>query len=249
MKNALMLLAFALFFSQCSSLEFEQPLPNGGQEIKTLPRNLVGTYLKAKDSSSIFQEYRRIQFIPKDAAWELSSQIFFLVKDLETCRDAFVRNDSLFAIQSDSSGPQFSFLVKRMGDQYLASPKLRYHVEPSKGRFVLYDEDSGSPTPCALVLRKQEDVYFFNIQALGSKYWQTTTLQLTPQGIRFQYLSSPLGEKADLPFPTRQVVDTATEDNPDTIRVAMPTDLELAKYRSNAGLVNVEDLPRIAEQK
>ncbi len=249
MKNTLFLIAFAFLCSQCTSLEFEQPLPNGGQEMKMLPRNLVGTYLKAKDSSTIFQEYWRIQFIPKDATWEMTTQIFFLVNDLDASREAFVRNDSLFAVQTDTSGPRFAFLVKRMGDRYLASPKLRYHVEPSRGKLAIYDEDSGNPTYYGLVLRKLDDAYFFNIQATEEKYWQTTTLQLTPRGIRFQYLSSPLGEKADLPFASRQVAKTTAEGNPDTIQVAMPTDLELAKYRSDPSLANTEDLLRIVEEK
>jgi len=249
MKNILIFLALAFLLAHCTTLEFEQPLPNEGQEMKTLPRSLVGTYQNFKDSSSLAKEYQRIEFIPKDAAWELRTQVFVMVADLDTSREAFVRNDSLFSVESDTSVPTFALLVKRMGDRYVAAPKLRYHMEPSKGKFVQYNEDTGAPTPHTLILRKQGDTYFFNIQGIGAKYWQTTTLQQTPQGIRFQYLSAPLGEKLELPFATRLVVNVSPEGNSDTSRVAMPTDLELAKYRTNLQVVNTEELLRVEPQK
>lgn len=249
MKNILILLAIALLYANCTTLEFEQPLPNEGQEMKILPRNLVGVYQSSQDSGSLVRSYQRIVFIPKNASWELYTQAVILAAALDTTKEAFVRNDSLFSIESDTSSPKFAFMVKRSGDRYFAASKLLYHVELNKGRFVLYDEETGDSSDHTLILRKLGDVYYFNMKEAGAKYWQTTTLQQTPKGIRFEYLSSPNGNKSELPFATREVVGTTADGTPDTTRVANPTDLELEKYRRNANLVNSEDLLRVEEHK
>ncbi len=249
MKNILILLTFALFYGNCTTLEFEQPLPTNGNEIKTLPRNLVGTYQSTQDSGSIVRVYQRIVFIPKDASWDLYTQAFVLAAVLDTTKEALVRNDSLFGIESDTSSPEFAFMVKRIGDRYIAAPKLQYHIEPTKGKFVSYDEGTGNSTTKTLILRKLGDVYYFNMKEAGAKYWQITTLQQIPEGIRFEYLSSPHGNSSDLPFATREVVGTTPDGIPDTTRVANPTDLELEQYRRNTTLVNSEALLRVEEQK
>lgn len=249
MKNILILLAIALFYANCTSLEFEQPLPNDGQEMKVLPRNLVGLYQSNQDSGNLVRSYQRIVFIPKNASWELYTQAFILTAVMDTTKEALIRNDSLFSVESDTSSPKFAFKVKQIGDRYIAAPKLRYHIEPNKGKFVLYDEETGDPSDHTLIIRKLGDVYYFNMKEEGAKYWQTTTLQQTPEGIRFQYLSSPHGNSSDLPFATREVVGTTVDGTPDTTRVANPTDLELEKYRHNTILVNCEALLRVEEHK
>jgi hypothetical protein len=249
MKNILTLFALALICAQCTTLEFEHPLPNDGQEVKILPRNLVGLYESLNDSGELVRSYQRIVFIPKDASWELYTQSYLLAASLDTTHEALVRNDSLFAIESDTSSPKFAFKVKRDGDRYITDPRLHYHLEPAKGKFVIYDEDTGDPSDHTLVLRKSGEVYYFNIREADANYWQTTTLQLTPKGIRFQYLSSPQGHFSDLPFITRPVVGTSADGNPDTTRVANPTDLELEKYRNDQRLINGEELIRLDPKK
>ncbi len=154
MKNILIPLAFALLSANCTTLEFEQPLPTHGQEMKTLPRNLVGIYQSNQDSGNLVQSYQRIVFVPKNATWELYTQDFILAATLDTTKESIVRNDSLFEVESDTSSPKFAFMVKRTGDRYLATPKLRYHVDLPKGKFVLYDEETGNPSDHTLILRK-----------------------------------------------------------------------------------------------
>ncbi len=248
MKNALFLLAFAVLLSQCNSLEFEQPLPDGGKEVNALPDNLVGTYVDAEDSNAILKKYQRLEFNSKDQTWKMYFQHFLLVSALDTSSEAFVRNDSLFSIEPDTISPKFAFTVKRLGDRYVAPAKLRYQIEPSRGKFVLYDEDTDKPSDHILVLRKKGEVYFFNIKEKDAKYWQTTTLQLTADGLQLQYLSAPNGSKADLPFVTRAVVSTSAEGNSDTTYVAKPTDRQLDKYLRNADLVNRENLIRAPDK-
>lgn len=245
MKSALLPLAASLLFSCCTSLEFEMPLPNEGLEVKSLPRNLVGIYQDAKDSSTLLKQYKRIEFIPKDASWEFRTQYFLFAAELDTSKEAFIRNDSLFGAATDSSGPNFATKVRRIGDRYVADAKLRYRVEPNKGTLTIYNEDTGAPSLHKLVLRKQGDSYFFNLQEPGSKYWQATALRQTPQGLQLQYLSDPQKDKQDLPFATKIQVDKTELGALDTTLVANPTDRELEAYRSNPALVNTENLIRV----
>ncbi len=249
MKYALLFLSFGLLLSNCSTLEFEQPLPNDGQTVKTLPVNLVGTYQDAEKTNEILKQYQRIEFVPKGKAWNFYLQNFLMAADLDTTKQAFVRNDSLFTIECDTISPKFAFLVKRVGKRYLAPEKLRYHIEPSKGKFVLYNEETGVPTDHKLVLRKQGEVYFFNIKEHKAKFWQTNTLQQTLQGIRLQYLSTPHGGVEDLPFAIRSVPGIAADGTPDTTKVARPSDAELAKYLADPNLVNTQNLIRLIKKR
>jgi hypothetical protein len=56
-------------------------------------------------------QYQRIVFIPQNASWALYLQTFFMVSDLDTSKEAFMRNDSLFRLESDTSNPKFAFMV------------------------------------------------------------------------------------------------------------------------------------------
>lgn len=249
MKNTLTLFVFGLLCSQCARVEFEQPLPQGGQEVRALPSSLVGIYQDAEDSSSVVKKWQRIEYNPQDEAWEMYLHPYLLAADLANTKEFFVRNDSLFEVACETCKPAFLIFVARKGNHYIAPAKLRYRIEPAKGKFWMYDEGEGRPTQYALVLRQQGEVYFLNLKEEGKKYWQTHTLQQTFQGIRLQYLSAPNGNISDLPFAARVVVGTSAEGNPDTTHVAKPTDLQLAKYLSNTALLNRDELLRIREKE
>ncbi len=245
MKNTLILLALVFLASQCSTLEFEQALPTGGETVKTLPRSLIGTYQDTADSVEILKHYHQIAFLSKEHAWNYYIQPYLMDTDLYSTKEAFIRNDSLFNNETNSSSPKFITQVNRVGDRYVAPNRLRYRVEPAKGMITLYDEETGAPTPYQLILRKKGNVYYFNMKDSNAQYWQTTALQQTAVGIRFDYLSDPKGATQELPFSTRMVIHDNGEGNADTTMVARPTDAELDKYMHTQAFLKTEYLLKI----
>ncbi|MFN0217054.1 MAG: hypothetical protein ACKVT2_22580 [Saprospiraceae bacterium] len=252
MKNIIFLLASALLFSNCKNLKFEQPLPNGGQEMKSLPSALAGIYQQTGADRNILQEGTRIEYIAQDQIWNVYSEEFVMASKLKSSEKAFVRNDSLFRVEPgcDSCSPLFLAQVKRVGERYVASTKLLYHMELSKSILLMYNEKDGTRTDYALVLRKKGELYFFNVKEEGQEYWYTTTLQQTPRGIRVQFLGWPNGEISDLPFKVREEIDsTSLRDEPHTAYVANPSDRQLAKFLRNKNLLESHEFLRMEEKK